>query len=258
MDRPRIAIIIPSYEQMEYVQRSVITALDNTPDSLVILVDDASQSWTGSWLRRLPRKRLIVHRFQKRGGLTRNWNYGISLAKRHSAEVIVAANSDVSFPVGWFKSIDGVLKQEPLALVGPITNAPGHRVRQQVAHWLPGYKLTDKLQYLNEAQRSIFERYAYETRNGPINGFCMAALSSAWDRFAFSEHYFFDPARKMTRNEDELQGRWKRHGGVIRIALGSFVFHFRGVSRGGAATRGREGRGWFRIAKKKTKKAEKI
>jgi len=48
---------------------------------------------------------------------------------------------------------------------------------------------------------------------------------------AMSPGLFFNPKDKMTRNEDELMGRWKKLGITSAVACSSFVFHYRGVTR---------------------------
>ena len=80
-----------------------------------------------------------------------------------------------------------------------------------------------------------------------LNGFCMAANTETWWAGAHGKEHVFDPGKKfkLTKNEDELQGRWERLKLPVGIVPGSFVFHYRGVSRKGA-TRGREGKGHFR------------
>ena len=46
-------------------------------------------------------------------------------------------------------------------------------------------------------------------------------------------HHVFNPGPKfkLIRNEDELQGRWLKAGRRIVVATGSFVYHYRGVTR---------------------------
>ena len=84
--------------------------------------------------------------------------------------------------------------------------------------------------------------------NSPINGFCMVGLTNTWWDCAFSSECVFNPAFKLTRNEDEFQGRAASLGKTVGVAPGSFVWHYRGVTRN--SIKGAQGTGWFRPKKK--------
>ena len=126
----------------------------------------------------------------------------------------------------------GKLK-EGAGVVGPLTNAPGHRAKQQVSKYVKGYKVDDSDIKLSEVSAILLKDRAGTTEPGPLNGFCLAALSETWSLGAYSleNHQFFNPRYKMVRNEDDLMGRWKKLGLSSCIALSSFVFHYRGVTR---------------------------
>jgi hypothetical protein len=49
----------------------------------------------------------------------------------------------------------------------------------------------------------------------------------------------------MTGNEDELQSRWRAKGMKFAAALGSFIFHYRSVSRGKKFAKGK----WLRMVR---------
>ena len=77
----------------------------------------------------------------------------------------------------------------------------------------------------------------------------MVSTTDKWWSGAYSEEAVFNPKHKMTKNEDELQGRWMKLGRVVAVSPGSFVWHYRGVTRN--STKGAQGKGWFRIKKEK-------
>lgn len=242
---PPVAVIIPTYRAMPYAVKAVRSALETVPNPLVLVVDDASPDWDERTWTPFPREAVRTFRFAKNKGLTRSWNQGMRMALAAGAGAVVAANSDVVFPPGWWDPVAAALAATPLLLAGPVTNAPGHRPRQRVDRYLPGYRLADDPGYLADVQRRLAAAHPGRLVRDPVNGFCMAALAASWDRFRFSEADVFDPKFPMTRNEDELQGRWRRGGGQVAIVPAAFVWHYRGVSRPGG-TAGREGVGWFR------------
>jgi len=111
-----------------------------------------------------------------------------------------------------------------------------------------GYKVDDDQSYLDKiAARLSVDRRLELWSPQRINGFCMAAKTETWWLGAHTKEFVFDSGRKfkLTKNEDELQGRWEKKGIAVGIVPGSFVFHYRGVSRKGAV-KGREGKGHFR------------
>ncbi len=246
-----VAIIIPSYGQYDYAELAVRSAYAHTPDCRVYLRDDHGPGWSEAWAARLAAEfpTFRFHRFGKNGGLTRSWNEGLRWAKKYDVEYAVAANSDVVFTPGWFAPLAWALGHGA-DLVGPLTNAPGHQPKQQVARHLPDYTVTDDPAYLAKVAERLAAKNAKVMTELRVNGFCMAARTAGWWAGAFDAANVFNPKHRMTKNEDELQGRWKRMGLVSAVVPASFVFHFRGVTRKGA-TRGQEGKGWFRRGKTK-------
>jgi len=225
--------VIPTYNQFDYAKIAVESCLKNTANCLVILVDDGSPQWNLADWEKYPKSQFLLHRFPKNDkNLTRSWNQGILLALEHRAKVIVAGNSDLKFPPNWSKGIVEAL-EEGAGVVGPLTNAPGHRAKQQVLKYVKGYTVSDSDLNLAQVSARLLKERAGTTESGPLNGFCLAALAKTWITGAHSlgNNQFFNPKFKMIRNEDELMGRWKKLGLSSRIALSSFVFHYRGVTR---------------------------
>lgn len=229
-------MIIPTYNQMKYAEIAVRSALRATPDCLVMLVDDGSPEWNPKQWEQFPRDRLLTHRFEKNDkNLTRSWNWGLREARRLQIPYAVPTNSDVKFPLLWWEALELALNRGIVSLVGPVTNAPGHRPRQQVKGLVKGYAVSDDDAYLDRVSRRLHDDRKHEVRQPEkINGFCMAGKTQTWWAFAHGPDHVFDPGKKfkLTKNEDELQGRMSKRGAVCGIVPGSFVFHYRGVSRG--------------------------
>lgn len=241
----KIAIVIPTYNHLEYALRAAKTALANTPQSFVMVVDDASPSWDASLWNCLPQDRFLAHRFPKNDrNLTRSWNWGLLKARELKIPVTTVTNSDVMFPKLWSKATIEALEKNLVDLAGPVTNAPGHRPIQQITRLMTNYRLTDEQEYIDLLQEKLLNRYSNQVWPGHINGFCLTALTDTWWSGAYDEDHVFRPDFKMIRNEDELEGRWLSSGKKVGVVPGSFVLHYRGVSRN--SIHGSQGKGWFR------------
>jgi glycosyltransferase involved in cell wall biosynthesis len=244
----RLAVVVPTYGHLGFARAALHSLATHTKDFKAILVDDASPEWaTESWSS-WPLEHLHRHRFPKQGGLTRSWNYGLAWARDSGAEFTVVTNSDVLFTPGWFDSLAWALGHGA-DLAGPLTNAPGHKPKQQIKSFFADYKVTDDREYLARIAARCHTKLGNKAFiKASINGFCMAARTATWWANAFNPTSVFNPKFKTVGNEDELQKRWAKRGKVLAIVPGSFVFHYRGVSRKGGLL-GREGQGWFRPAK---------
>lgn len=245
----QVAVVVPSYGHFDYVEGAIRSAYAHTPNCLVYLLDDHSPDWKPKWIEGLVREfpKLRWRRFGKNAGLTRSWNEGLRWARDSRCAHTVVTNSDVLFTPGWFDAIRWAL-DNGVDLAGPLTNAPGHQPKQQVRRHIPDFEINDDPENLAKTAATLAAKNRKIFTALKINGFCMVAKTATWWAGAHDATNVFDPKFRMTKNEDEIQGRWKRVGRVAAVVPGSFVFHFRGVTRKGA-TRGQEGRGWFRKQK---------
>lgn len=236
----RLAFILPIYDRFAYARRAALSFFKYTPaelDPLVIAVDDASplydrQDWT-AWRAGMPPQQLVFKHFKINAGLTRGWNWGLVKAQELGATHVLAGNSDLLFTPGWHRAQLAALAAGA-QLVGPVTNAPGktNHNRQNVANFYPGYRVTDAPDYNAQVAQQLWERHGDKLRVDAINGFCLLATTGDWFSGAFGGGFVFDPAKRMTGNEDELQHRWRKLGRRIGFCPGSFVFHYRSVTRG--------------------------
>lgn len=235
-----IAFVLPMFNKFGYGMRAALSCLKYTKRKVMIIaVDDASpkypeQNWD-VWKQDMPPERLIFKHFGENGGLTRSWNWGLSRAKDLGIKYTVCSNSDVLFTPDWE---DGLVHQldRGYHLIGPVSNASGvtNGRRQQVENYFPGYQVTHNREYLAAVSKYLKEKFSPDIVQGnvSINGFFMMAKTETWWKGAFSETHVFDPAKKMTGNEDELQRRWHRMKMKTGFVPSSFIFHYRSVSRG--------------------------
>lgn len=255
MAEPKIAVIVPSYSVFDYARRTLLSLAKYTPNAVAIVVDDASPDWDDGWYRDIDIE-VDVHRFDYNGGLTRSWNHGFEMARKHDPDYIVSGNNDILFTAGWYRGLIGSLRNG-LALAGPLSNAPGETSagRQGIKTYVPNYVLTDTAKYNNQLAAMIWKEYGSKIVCTKVNGFFMMAEASVWYGNAYDERNVFCPVnthmpsgRKnitplMTGNEDELQARWGKSGLKFGAALGSFIFHYRSVARGSKYVKG----SWVRM-----------
>lgn len=260
MSTPTILIVIPTYGQFDYAVEAVRSAMDSTRllDPHVAIVDDASPDW-GDYigessfqrfmqgvkdLNVLHDDRVTLHQFAENGGLTRSWNSGLTVARDANHDFCCVTNSDVVFAKGWDYEIFKALHFHKKDLVGPLTNAPGTNHGQYVGNYSNVYKAKKPADKIDEIQEELGRRFPSKFQPTTLNGFCLVAKTATWwDNAYDAEHVFRprndfnsrgqpNPTPLMTLNEYELQTRWHRVGLNSVCCLGSYVFHYRAVTRG--------------------------
>jgi GT2 family glycosyltransferase len=227
--RPSILAIIPTYNHLDYARRCVDSYARYTSEqSTVAVVDDASPAWLSySWAGWPPLDTVKIH-FTKRDGLTRSWNAGLRLARELGATYAVCGNSDLLFSPGWCGPMLDAL--ERYHLVGPITNAPGHCPWQSAANY-GVTEISDDPRTIAANATRLRQSVKNPVRVYRINGFLLMAKTDVWWSQAYDKDNVFNPAYKLTGNEDELQRRWLAAGRKIACVPESYVFHYRSVSR---------------------------
>lgn len=260
MSDRRICYILPSFSHFNYVWACVDSYFNYaSPSDVCLLVDDASPDWDQRDVsaRTAGNNRLLVMRFEKNGGLTRSWNAALEAAKELGFTYIVCGNSDVLFSRDWEKPLLHWLDRG-YSLVGPVSNAPGVTAadRQQVDQYLSDFSLSDSPAEIDKVATLLARDHFHTIAAGPLNGFFMMAKTAEWFKGAFDRRHVFRPVNErapsgrfnptplMTCNEDELQSRWSKLAMRSCICAGSYIFHYRAVSRGDQHRRGH----WMRRA----------
>jgi GT2 family glycosyltransferase len=233
---PTVAIVIPTYGAFDFARVAVGSAYRNTPNPLIVLVDDGSPRWGDlhafdKLTAGIPTERMVVQRYNSNHGCTHAWNAGLRLADAANVEYVVLGNSDLYFPVGWWAGM--ALALDTMDIVGPLTNAPGHVESQR--YTVRGFRQRD-LETPAQA-----DALAAEVARGDqpaampcryVNGCCWAARLTTWRAVAFDARHVLDPGKRNTGNEDECQRRARSAGKRVAIAARSFVLHFRSATRG--------------------------
>lgn len=245
-----IALILPTFGHLDYAAKTAQSFRENTKGlpTVIIAVDDASPDVTAesyaAWAKELGIEH--AYRFEENGGLTRSWNYGLNMARSLGVSHTVAGNSDLIFSPGWDRGVVAAL--EACDMVGPLTNEPGFGTPAQMRKCED-----DRPETLAALAESIADDPilqlpsinvgAIKTSDAVgaacflqhnLNGFCTIAKTEKWFSGAFDRDNVFNPAPefKMTESEMELQIRWALAGRKLAVAGSSFVYHYRGISRG--------------------------
>jgi glycosyltransferase involved in cell wall biosynthesis len=262
----RIGFICPVFDAVNfdnYTRLALRSFFDTTPGGVAIVVDDGSKSWNGQYEASLyeieddypKHNNIYFHNFQDNGGLTRSWNKGLSIAQALELDYAIAGNNDIIFTHSWSSGMVHALANG-YSMVGPLSNAPGITAngKQEVNKYVTSYELTDNRDLIDQVAAGLYHRNLGKIVESPINGFFQMAKMEAWRKGKFDKQHYYRPVNTytskgrlnptplMTLNEDELQGRWTRKGMKSAIAISSFIFHYRAVSRGDNYKRGK----WYR------------
>ena len=254
---PSIGMVVPSFNNMPYLRRTISSFYKYSPWLKFIVVDDASTEWNLDWRTHNPEADITLHRFEKNGGLTRSWNKGYQLAMSldEVPEYLIFGNNDTLANNGWWRAMINSLNQG-FSLAGPVSNAPGVTVkggRQEVKRYVDKYKVTDEADYNNNVADILWQRFGRhgQTLSVPaVNGFFMMAKTATLTNHLHSPGNVFQPVVKfmpsgrrnntplMTGQEDELQARWNKYKLRSAVVLGSYIFHYRSVARGKQCVKG--------------------
>jgi hypothetical protein len=259
-----LALLLPQYNQLEYTEAALLsaacsTALPNGGKLAVLVLDDGTPGFVSradarrrDWQRSVdavaasgPGSVLVETYAQGDNcGLTHQWNKGLREAQRLGAKYVCAANNDLLFARHWNLTLEVGLRRG-FGLTGPLTNAPGTEQAQAVTEYLPDYRVCDQQDWIDRVGAELYESYGADIRAvEALNGFCLYAEGKTWAENAFDANHVFrprndfnskgrpNPTPLMTLNEYELQKRWRERGLLSGLCLGSFVFHYRSVTRG--------------------------
>jgi glycosyltransferase involved in cell wall biosynthesis len=250
---PTLLIVIPTYGQFEYAIDAIRSAVESTTlfAPSVVVIDDASPDWDTSSARQqmhmyidgvnaLHPCRIQVVQHIENKGLTYRWNEGLQLAKFFGFDACCVTNSDVVFAKDWDYAIFNALNFKDYALVGPLTNAPGTNLEQYIGRYSIRYDKATARDNIDYVQQELINVHSSRVKDTTLNGFCMTAFTKTWWENAFDSDSKGEknPTPLMTLNEYELQARWHAKGLQTAVCLGSYVFHYRAVSRGDKHKRG--------------------
>lgn len=262
----KIGFVCPTYDAVNlhaYTVAALQTFFETTPNGVAIVVDDGSSSWSKDYENKLKAitasfphaDELHLIHYEKHGGLTRSWNAGLRRAADLRLDYAIAGNNDVLFTPKWYEGMLHALANG-YDLVGPLSNAPGitAKGKQEIQQYYTDYVLNDNPQDLQKIASYLHTNRLGQVIESKINGFFQMAHMDSWRKGKYDDRHYYRPVNThtskgrrnptplMTLNEDELQSRWSGLKMRSAIALSSFIFHYRAVSRGDQYKRGN----WYR------------
>jgi GT2 family glycosyltransferase/tetratricopeptide (TPR) repeat protein len=248
-----VDIIIPSYQNLEYLKLCVTSILVNTIHPFSIIISDAGSGedvW--EYLRSLKGIK-VVGSADKRLSFSESCNAGILESR---SKFFVILNSDVVVSKGWLQNLVHKMNTVPrLAACGVLSNcdrgwlfdnprdskSPKYKMKLDKAgiELIPGMKVETIKPHLEELY-SFMESSNKEHKDTVIEREWVAAYATIFARSAIDEIGLFDPLYKNGCEDWDLCHRLNKSGFKIAQAIGSFVYHFGGVSRGAYQDENRE------------------
>ncbi|WP_444890504.1 glycosyltransferase [Microbulbifer sp. DLAB2-AA] len=237
-----VALIIPNYNNAEYLKLCLVSILKNTDYPYHIVVSDAgSDQETWGYLDTL-KDCIVLGSPNQRLSFSEACNAGINAS---SSKYFAILNSDIVVSRGWLTNIIEKMETiDRLAVCGVLSNCdrgwlndvPGQpkfpmRLENAALELTPGMKKEQIEPYLDEL--FVF----MENSNRALTGKYMpqqwvAAYATVFARSAVDESGLFDPIFKNGCEDLDICRRIRAFGFEVGQSLDSFVFHFGGISRG--------------------------
>ncbi|WP_434749592.1 glycosyltransferase family 2 protein [Paenibacillus amylolyticus] len=212
-----VSIIIPTYNQRDYVLQCVSSIEKHTPAPYeIIVVDNASQDGTAEALLRQGGM-VRVAALEKNRGFAGGVNHGLMMAKgRH----IVVLNNDTLVTPGWLENMMACLNSDPqIGVVGPVTNYIGGDQQIEV----PYHDMQEMWSFAASQNRPDPEKHRLTDR---LVGFCWL-----FSRDVFERTGYLDEGYDVGNFEDDdWIVRVRMLGYRLAVAGDAFIHHFGSVS----------------------------
>lgn len=92
MSRPKVSVIIPTYNRLEFLKESVASVLGQTFTNYELIIsDNCSEGGTNRWASSLTKKNSKVryYRNEENLGMVRNWNKGLSRSRGEYVSILM-------------------------------------------------------------------------------------------------------------------------------------------------------------------------
>jgi len=240
-----VDIIIPNYQNLEYLKLCVNSIMLNTLHPFNIVISDAGSGedvW--EYLNNIKGVKVLGSPDQ-RLNFSEACNAGINASR---SKYFVILNSDVVVSKGWLQNLVHDMSTVPrLAACGVLSNcdrgwlhdnprdseSPKYKMRLDKAgiELIPGMKYETIEPHIEELYK-FMEDSNKEHSKKFVDRDWVAAYATIFARSAIDEVGFFDPIYKNGCEDWDLCHRLNKCGFRIGQAIDSFVYHFGGVSRG--------------------------
>ena len=241
----QVDIIIPNYNNVEYLKLCVSSILLNTINPFHIIVSDSgSDQETWDYLQTLKGITVLGEKGVRKT-FSEACNAGIEASY---SKYFVVLNSDTLVSKGWLKNlVDKMDTKDRLASCGVLSNCdrgwlhdnphdpsrPKYNMKLEKAgiELVPGMKLETIKPHIEELYE--FMKKSNEEHKGIfVDQQWVAAYATIFARSAINETGSFDPLFKNGCEDLDLCKRLSSFGYNCGQAIDSFVYHFGGISRG--------------------------
>ncbi|GIP29940.1 hypothetical protein J23TS9_50700 [Paenibacillus sp. J23TS9] len=211
------SIVIPSYNQAEYLARCIESIETHTIEPYeIIVVDNGSTDETGDYLKKRAGQ-LRYRQLETNRGFSGGVNQGLMMAK---GDTIVILNNDTLVTPGWLTHMLRCLKSNPIiGAVGPVTNYISGE--QQIA--VPYETVEQMWEYAASRDKPDETKWKETDR---LVGFCVLFRRELLGRIG----YFDEGFRIGNYEDDDWIIRVRLCGLKLVIAGDSFIHHFGSVS----------------------------
>lgn len=212
-----VSIIIPTYNQCDYVLKCIASIEKHTPAPYeIIVVDNASKDGTAQALLRIGGV-VRVAALDVNRGFAGGVNYGLMMARgRH----IVVLNNDTLVTPGWLDNMMACLESDPkIGVVGPVTNYIGGDQQIEV----PYREVADMWSFASQHNRPDAKKHRLTDR---LVGFCWLFTRELWERVGYLDEGY----AVGNFEDDDWIIRVKLAGYELAVAGDAFIHHFGSVS----------------------------
>jgi O-antigen biosynthesis protein len=211
------SIIIPTYNQAEYLRQCIDAITDHTDLPYeIIVIDNASTDGTADYLESA-RGSIRYRILETNLGFAAAVNRGLMMAK---GSTIVLLNNDTLVTDRW---LDNMLRcltsDERIGMVGPVTNYIGGTQQIEVP-----YKSTKEMFAYASARNQ--SNPAVWMATDRLVGFCLLFRRELWERTGYLDEGF----RIGNFEDDDYNVRVRLQGYRLVIAQDAFIHHFGSVS----------------------------
>lgn len=248
-----VDIIIPNYQNLEYLKLCVTSIMLNTLHPFNIIISDAGSGddvW--EYLNNIKGIKVLGSPGQ-RLSFSQACNEGIRASR---GKYFVILNSDVVVSKGWLSNMVKKMNTIPrLASCGVLSNcdrgwkfdnprdpkSPKYKMKLEKAgiELVPGMKMEQMKPHIEELYK-FMEDSNKEHKDKFVQQDWVAAYATIYARSAIDEVGLFDTLYKNGCEDWDLHHRLNKCGFVCGQSIDSFVFHFGGISRKAYQDEGRE------------------
>jgi len=211
------SIIIPTYNQAEYVRQCIDSIADHTDLPYeIIVIDNASTDGTADYLesvRGTVRYRILEQNLGFAGAVNR----GLMMAK---GSTVVLLNNDTLVTVNWLDNMLRCLTSDDrIGMVGPVTNYIGGTQQIEVP-----YQSTQEMHAFASAH-NVSNPAKWMTTDRLV-GFCLLFRRELWERTGYLDEGF----HIGNFEDDDYNVRVRLQGYRLVIAQDAFIHHYGSVS----------------------------